>query len=157
MSLDYLWLVPVVYALHITEEAPRFVAWTKRYTWLFTSLFDSPRFWLGNALFMAYVLVSVYFATSHPSRWTITFGLSTAAWIFSNFLVHAVTTLTSGVYSPGVVTAGALYVPTTLYVYQQAWRAGALTPSIAAWSVVIGFAVMYVPFLNAIRVARRTG
>lgn len=27
-----LWLVPIVYALHIVEEAPRFVHWTKRYT-----------------------------------------------------------------------------------------------------------------------------
>jgi len=112
-------------------------------------------FIIGNALFMAYVVISVYLATAYPSRWTLILGLSTASWIFSNFLYHAIITLISGIYSPGVVTAGALYVPTSLYIYATAWKSGVLTPSVAVWSLVIGFAVMYLPFLNAMRMARK--
>jgi len=67
----------------------------------------------------------------------------------------ALTTLVSGIYSPGVVTAGALYVPTTLFIYGTLWQTGVLTPSLVLWSVVVGFAVMYLPFLASMIVARK--
>jgi hypothetical protein len=101
------------------------------------------------------VIISVYLATTSPGAWTLILGISTVSWIFSNFLVHAILTLVSGVYSPGVVTAGAIYVPTFLYIYGAFWQAGMLTPSLVVWSIVVGFAVMYLPFLNAIRLARK--
>lgn len=153
--MNIMWLVPIVYAIHIVEEAPRFVQWTKRYTWLFTSRFDKKGFIIGNILFMAYVVISVFAAVKYPSSLTLILGLSTASWIFANFLVHAVLTLSSGVYSPGVVSAGALYVPTSLYIYGLFWRTGVITLSVMVWSIIIGFAVMYLPFLNAMRVARK--
>ena len=154
MNPNVLWLVPLAYAIHMAEETPRFIPWTKRYAWLFTDRFTMPLFLFGNGVFMAYVLVSVYLATTRTSEWTLIWGLSTAAWLLVNFLQHALLTLVSGEYSPGVVTAGAVYVPVALYVYQTFWRAGALTPSRLAWSIVIGVAVMWVPQLNAIRIAR---
>lgn len=154
MNLHILWLVPAAYAVHILEEAPRFVTWTKKYPWLFTSRFTTPLFILGNAAFMAYVLVSVFLATNYPGQWTLTLGLSTASWIFANFTLHAVMTLITGVYAPGLVTAGAVYVPVSLYIYSSFWQAGMLTPSVVVCSVLIGFAAMYLPQLNAVRVAR---
>lgn len=108
---------------------------------------------MGNAALMAYVVVSVSLAVSNPAPWSLVLGLSTASWLFANFLVHALTTLTSGVYSPGVVSAGALYVPVWLFVYDRAAQADLPSPSVLLWSVLIGFAVMYLLFLNAIRVA----
>lgn len=154
MPTQILWLVPIAYAIHILEESPRFVPWTKRYPWLFTSRFTMPLFLVGNAVFMAYVLLSVFLATARPSEWTLVLGLSTAGWIFANFLIHAIMTLVTGVYAPGLVTAGAIYVPVSLYIYRAFWRAGTLGPSALVVSMVIGFAVMYLPQLNAIRVAR---
>ena len=50
---------------------------------------------------------------------TLIIGLSAAAWIFSNFLIHAYYTLRTGIYSPGVVTAGAIYVPVSLYIFSK--------------------------------------
>jgi len=155
MDINILWLVPVAYAIHIIEEAPRFVPWTKRYSWLFTSQFTMPKFILGNCLFMAYVLISIFLAISYHGEWTLVLGLSTAAWIFSNFLLHATITLYSGEYSPGVVTAGALYVPISLYIYSNFLKSGILTPLDILWSIIIGFAVMYLPQLNAIRFERK--
>lgn len=155
MSMDIFWLVPVAYATHILEETPRFVSWTKRYPRLFTSRFDMRGFIIGNAAFMGYVVISVFLATANPSPWTLILGLSTASWIFSNFLYHAVLTLVSGIYSPGVVTGGAVYVPTFLYIYGSFWQADMLTLSTVFWSVAVGLAVMYLPFLNAVRAARK--
>ncbi len=154
MSTQILWLVPVAYAIHILEETPRFVPWTQKYPWLFTSRFTMPLFIVGNAIFMAYVLIAVFLATTFPSQWTFILGLSTASWIFANFLLHAVMTLFTGVYAPGLVTAGAIYVPVSLFIYGSFWQAGMLTPSVVIWSILVGFAVMYLPQLNAMRVAR---
>jgi hypothetical protein len=48
---------------------------------------------------------------------TLVLGLSTASWVFSNFLIHAAFTLYTGEYSPGVVTASAIYAPVAVYIY----------------------------------------
>ena len=87
MDINILWLVSIAYFIHIIEEAPRFVPWTKRY---FSAPATFAQFVLGNVIFMAYVHISVFLATVYPGEWTLVLGLSTAAWIFSNFLIHAI-------------------------------------------------------------------
>ncbi|MDA8206056.1 MAG: hypothetical protein M0Z36_08305, partial [Thermaerobacter sp.] len=66
--------------------------------------------------------------------------------------LHAILTLWSGEYSPGVVTAGSIYVPVALYVYRSFWNQ--LKGTTLLGSIIIGFAVMYIPQLNAVRIAR---
>jgi hypothetical protein len=144
MDLNILWLVPIAYFIHIIEETPRFVPWAKRY---FSAPSTFAQFVLGNAIFMAYVLISVVLATFYPSEWTLVLGLSTAAWIFSNFLIHASFTLYTGEYSPGVVTASALYAPLAVYIYALFLGSGILNNFDIVLSIIIGFAVMYVPTL----------
>jgi hypothetical protein len=144
MDLNILWLVPIAYMIHILEETPRFVPWAKKYL-------GAPetfgQFVLGNIIFMAYVLISVSLAIFYPNEWTIILGLATAAWIFSNFLIHASYTLYTGEYSPGVVTASAIYAPVSLYIYYNFWVSGTLSTLDIILSVIIGFSVMYVPTL----------
>lgn len=96
---------------------------------------------------MAYVIVATSLAILYPNEWTLILGLSAAAWIFSNFLIHAYYTLRTGIYSPGVVTAGAIYVPVSVYIYSNFWISGLLSNLDIALSIVIGFAIMYVPTL----------
>ena len=96
---------------------------------------------------MVYVLISVSLAIFYPSQWTLVLGLATAAWIFSNFLIHASYTLYTGEYSPGVVTASAIYAPVSLYIYYNFWTYGLLNTLDIVLSIIIGFAVMYVPTL----------
>lgn len=91
MDLNILWLVPLAYGIHIVEETPRFVPWATRYL---SAPSTFGQFILGNVIFMAYVIISVFLATVYPSEWTLVLGLSTAAWIFSNFTIHAYFTLT---------------------------------------------------------------
>jgi hypothetical protein len=143
MDLNILWLVPVVYAIHIMEETPRFVPWAIRH-------FSAPKtfgqFVFGNVMFMAYVIIAAFLATTYTSEWTLVLGLSTAAWIFSNFTIHAYYTLTTGEYSPGVVTAGALYFPVSLYIYASFLGAGLLSGFDIVLSVFLGaFVFMYIP------------
>ena len=94
---------------------------------------------------MAYVLIFVFLATFYPGEWTLVLGLSTAAWIFSNFLIHASLTLYTGEYSPGVVTASALYAPVAVYIYANFLESGILSNTDIIVSIVIGFSIMYVP------------
>ena len=144
MDLNILWLVPVAYFVHILEESPRFVPWAKKYLGAPETF---AQFALGNVIFMAYVIISVFLATIYPSEWTLVLGLSTAAWIFSNFLIHAYYTLSTGEYSPGVVTAGAVYVPVSLYIYANFVGSGTINTLDIILSIIIGFAIMYVPTL----------
>lgn len=144
MDVNVLWLVPVAYFIHIIEETPRFVPWAKRYL---SAPSTFAQFILGNIIFMAYVLISVFLATAYPGRWTLILGLSTAAWIFSNFTIHAFFTLTTGVYSPGVVTAGAVYVPVAAYIYSRVLESGMLSGPDLIAATVLGFSIMYVPTL----------
>ncbi len=144
MDLNILWLVPIAYFIHILEESPRFVPWAKKYL-------GAPetfgQFAIGNIIFMAYVIISISLAIFQPSQWTLILGLSTAAWIFSNFLIHATYTLYTGEYSPGVVTASAIYAPVSLYIYYNLWTTGILNNIDIILSIIIGFAVMYIPTL----------
>jgi hypothetical protein len=137
-------LVPLAYGIHIIEETPRFVPWAKRYL---SAPSTFAQFVLGNVIFMAYVLISVALATFYPGEWTLVLGLSTAAWIFSNFLIHASFTLYTGEYSPGVVTASALYAPVSVYIYTTFLGSGILSNADILLSIIIGFAVMFVPTL----------
>ena len=131
-----------MYVIHIIEETPRFVPWATRYL---SAPSTFAQFILGNVIFMAYVLLAVSLATVYPGEWTLVLGLSTAAWIFSNFVIHASLTLYTGEYSPGVVTASALYAPVSVYIYTVFLRSGLLSTADILVSIIIGFAIMYVP------------
>ena len=144
MDVTILWLVPISYGIHMIEEAPRFVPWAKRY---FSAPTSFAQFILGNAIFMAYVLISIALAIFYPNEWTFVLGLTTAAWIFSNFLIHASLTLYTGEYSPGVVTASAIYAPVAVYIYSGFLSSGILSTVDIIVSIIIGFGVMYVPTL----------
>jgi hypothetical protein len=96
---------------------------------------------------MAYVLISISLAIFYPNEWTLVIGLATAAWIFSNFTIHASLTLYTGEYSPGVVTASAIYAPVAVYIYSVFLGSGILSTVDIIVSIIFGFAVMYIPTL----------
>ena len=144
MDVSILWLVPIAYCIHMVEETPRFVPWAKKYL---SAPSTFGQFVIGNVIFMVYVLTCVSLAIFYPEELTLILGFSTAAWIFSNFLIHASLTLYSGEYSPGVVTASAIYAPLAGYIYATVIPSGILSTIDIVLSIVIGFAVMYVPTL----------
>jgi hypothetical protein len=143
MDLNILWLVPIAYLIHIFEESPRFPAWAVKVR-IITSM-SFKEFALGNIIFMLYVLISVSLAVFYTSELTLVLGLSTVAWIFSNFLIHAYYTLRYGEYSPGVVTASALYAPIAVFIFYNFLISGILSTLDIILAIIIGFGVMYIP------------
>lgn len=102
-------LAPLVFVLHVLEEAPGFVAWFNR---LVPRGITERTFFSVNAagLLITLVLVVLVAASRDPVS-----GLALAAWVgflfLANGLLHLVGTLAHGRYSPGVVTGTLLYLP----------------------------------------------
>lgn len=101
--------LPVIFVLHVAEEAPGFVSW-------FNSLVlrhISQQLFLAVNLtaFVITVLLSLFVAAA-PDRST---ALLAVAWVgflmFANGLFHAVATVAHGRYCPGVLTGVVLYLP----------------------------------------------
>lgn len=144
IDLNILWLVPLAYLIHICEETPRFLPWAIKY-------YGAPEtfkeFVIGNVIFMIGVIIAVSLAIFYTNTWTIIIGLATAAWIFTNFIMHAYYTLRYGEYSPGVVTASAIYAPVAVFIYYNFLVSGIISTTWIILSFIIGFGVMYIPTL----------
>src|SRR5215475_2078583 len=95
-------LAPLAYLLHIAEEAPGFVAWTRLYPNLFSPTLSDKDFVVTNAVLMLAVVSAVVLCWR---RSVVLAGLSVVVWQLSNAVFHVALTLRAGIYSPGVVTA----------------------------------------------------
>ena len=102
-------LAPVVFVVHVIEEAPSFVPW-------FNSIVEpdisQPLFLTVNGIgFLITVILSGALAATR-SR---TAAVADLAWLgsvfFANALFHLTATVALDRYSPGAVTAACLYLP----------------------------------------------
>lgn len=102
-------LAPVVFALHVAEEAPSFVAW---FNSLVTPGISQGSFLRVNATAL---LITVTLAILTRTTKDKLSALATLAWLgflmLANGLFHAVAALVHARYSPGVVTGLVLYLP----------------------------------------------
>jgi hypothetical protein len=102
-------LAPLIFVVHVLEEAPRFVAW-------FNSLVArgiTQRMFLNvNATALVITVVVVALVVAEQGQVTAILAL---AWfgllMLANGLFHIVATVVHSRYSPGVVTAILLYLP----------------------------------------------
>jgi hypothetical protein len=102
-------LAPVVFLLHVAEEAPGFVPWINS---LMDPDISQPSFLRVNAgCFVITLAVSLALAATR--EWGA--GLVSLAWFgflfFANAIFHLVATAVHGRYSPGAVTSLVLYLP----------------------------------------------
>jgi hypothetical protein len=102
-------LAPLVFVLHVLEEAPGFVAWFNR---LVPRGITESTFFSVNAAGLLITLVLVALVAASHDRAS---GLALAAWVgflfLANGLLHLVGTIVHGRYAPGVVTGTLLYLP----------------------------------------------
>jgi hypothetical protein len=102
-------LAPLVFVVHVLEEAPGFVAWFNR---LVPRGITQGTFLAVNVtgLVTTVVLVVLVAASRDPVS-----GLGLAAWVgflfLANGFLHLVGTIAHARYSPGVVTGTLLYLP----------------------------------------------
>jgi hypothetical protein len=133
---------PVIFALHVAEEAPAFVPWIN-------SLIEpdlNQRAFLGvNAgCFVISLVVSLALAATGERG----AGLLSLAWFgflfLANGIFHLVATVVHGRYSPGAVTAAALYLPYSALLFAYLVRRLRIAPAAAALATVLGALPMMV-------------
>ncbi len=143
MTLGRLVLVaPVVFILHVSEEAPGFVAW-------FNSLvprgITQSLFLAVNAFALAITVLIALLVASSPGRAS---GALLAAWVgflmLGNGVFHLVGTVAHGRYCPGVVTGTVLYIPFGSLLLRQIVRERGLRPSVALGAAALGAVPMLV-------------
>ena len=135
-------LAPVVFAAHVAEEAPGFVAW---FNALVPRGITQPLFLTVNAAAMAVTLaVSALVAAAAGGG----SGLLLAAWVgflmLANGLFHLVGTIAHAKYCPGLVTGTLLYLPFGALVLRRIVRDLQLPPALVAGAAGIGAVPMLV-------------
>ncbi|MDQ7783332.1 MAG: HXXEE domain-containing protein [Desulfomonilaceae bacterium] len=129
-----IFLICLFYAVHMVEEFSfGFVQWADRYF----GRFDWTQNLVGNFIFLVCVSAACYLYYVDPTRY-LWAGMSAAMWILANAFLHISCTILGREYSPGVVTATALYVPGGVYFLSQWGRDGLLTWQNVTLSFLIG-------------------
>jgi len=129
-----IFLLCLFYAVHMVEEFSfGFVQWGDRY---FGS-FDWTQNLVGNFIFFVCVFTACYLYYRNHARY-LWAGMSVVMWILANSFIHISCTILGGEYSPGVVTAVALYVPGGVYFLVKWARQDLLTPRNVIFSFAVG-------------------
>jgi hypothetical protein len=135
-------IAPLVFLLHVAEEAPSFVAW---FNAVVSRGITQDAFLAVNAAALVITALVALAVASSPGRAS---GLALAAWtgflVLANGLFHLVATVAHGRYCPGVVTGTLLYLPYALLLLRQIARDLGLRPATVASSAALGAVPMLV-------------
>jgi hypothetical protein len=148
-----IFLICLFYGLHMVEEFSfGFVPWADRYF----GRFDWTQNLVGNFIFLVCVAAACYLYYLDPTRY-LWAGMSAAMWILANAFLHISCTILGREYSPGVVTATALYIPGGVYFLLLWGRNGVLTLENVLLSFLLGAMVfMLIPtFARAVHFRAR--
>jgi|SRR5215213_1016325 len=129
-------LAPVVFVVHVAEEAPTFVSWFNR---LVEPDISEPLFLRVNAtaFVITVVLAAVLAATREPAVAVI--DLAWMAFLFfANALFHLTATVVHHTYSPGAVTAAVLYLPYFAVLFSVVLKRMRVPVSVALVVTILG-------------------
>ena len=126
------WLSVIAYILHYAEEGPRLAAWFNNH--YFPSLRRKPaihytqkKLNLENALLFAITLFNVILLNIYPDSLILRIGVLAGGFGFvGNTFFHAIPTLRTGIYSPGVVTASMIFPPVLVIYFWKMSQEGIL-------------------------------
>lgn len=136
LPFSQLFLLPGMYfVLHTIEELPGFAAWVSRHF----SVMTTDSFAFTHIPLILLVLLASYkaFIIEHHGGWVV---FATAAqWQFGlNAIFHLATAIIFLEYSPGMITAVCLGLPTTAYFMMRAWREQRLTKIELTTVIILG-------------------
>lgn len=129
-------LAPVVFVIHVIEEAPTFVPW-------FNSLVEpditEPLFFSVNGVaFLITVVLSGILAATRER----VIAVVDLAWLgflfFANALLHLTATVVHHRYSPGAITAACLYLPYFALLFAVVLRRFRVSWGVALFATVLG-------------------
>jgi hypothetical protein len=134
--------LPFVFAVHVAEEAPSFVAW---FNSLVTPGITQGQFLSVNATaFFITLAIGSFVAMTRDTALSIL----AVAWIgflmLANGLFHLVGTLVLLRYSPGVVTGSLLYLPVSILFMRAVVRECGIPWATVVLVALIGGVPMYV-------------
>ncbi|HYG78766.1 MAG TPA: HXXEE domain-containing protein [Pyrinomonadaceae bacterium] len=145
---SWAWLLPVSYLAHIAEEYwGGFPAWIARF-WGVESSGANFLAWNGGALVMMCVGVALVLLTKSYRWLLVSFGTV----VLINGVVHALASVATWSYSPGLVTGLLLYVPLGLYTLRRA--RGRVNARNMRAGLIVGVAMHAVVVLLAFGFAR---
>ena len=100
---------PIVFGLHVAEEAPNLVKW---FNTLVADNISQEFFLVVNGVGFAITLFITALAANTRENASIILALAWLSFLmFANGLVHLIATIVLAAYSPGVVTSVLLYLP----------------------------------------------
>ncbi len=115
---SWAWLFPLTYLAHIAEEYwGGFPAWIARF-WGVESSAANFLSWNGGALLMMCVGVVLVLATKSYRWLLVSFGTA----VLINGVVHAVASVATWSYSPGMVSGLLFFIPLGLVTLRRARR-----------------------------------
>lgn len=134
-----LWLIVLAAGIHVAEEY--------YYDWVGfvrkTSFSVNIRqFWVFNLLFIALAIIGALVGTRF-----IILGMSVAALIFINALIHIFGTLFWKKVMPGLFSAVLFYLPLAIYTYAYYTYNGFLSIKQMGLSFLLGFCWMVAPII----------
>jgi hypothetical protein len=139
------WLVPLLFALHNTEEAPRMATWSREVDVPLLPRVSTFQFTVAVALLTLLVLLLTVIAVRILSPWPgIALMVGVQAIIFVNACSHIGASIRYRRYSPGLVTAALINIPFSLYLFYRALQTPHLT-----WRVLL-IALVLAPILMVV-------
>jgi hypothetical protein len=138
ISFDrWLWLVPVLLAIHNAEEAPFMENWSKRLPFKLPLVITTRQFVIAVTLLTIAVFLVTYYVmkyVTNPTGYFILLGIQ-AAMLFNAFIPHVALTIWFRRYSPGVLTSVFFIIPFSFYLFRRASMEGVLDAS-QLWSLL---------------------
>ncbi|HWS98860.1 MAG TPA: HXXEE domain-containing protein [Pyrinomonadaceae bacterium] len=145
---SWAWLLPASYLAHIAEEYwGGFPAWIARF-WGVESSVDNFLSWNGGALVMMCVGVALVLLTKSYRWLLVSFGTV----VLINGVVHALASVATWSYSPGLITGLLFYVPLGLFTLRRA--KGRVNARTFRAGLIVGVAMHAVVVLLAFGFAR---
>lgn len=127
---------PLIFILHVAEEAPGFVTWVNAHI---DRGITQDMFWTVNLAGLGIMLLVVLFEWLSRSKASAIVALAWLGFVMAgNAVLHAGGAIVYRGYAPGVITALLLYVPFSAWVIAGVVRTRRLSPFAAAAGVVLG-------------------
>lgn len=141
MSLDFnfvFWLPYVVLLIHTIEEIPGFSRWATRH---FAPMSTYKHVIIQVGMILAVLLVSYKASmTGYHGIWVI-LAAAFQLHIGINAVFHVVTTLLYKEYSPGLLTAATLSIPSTVFFFNEICSGGRVSTAELIISICLGIII----------------
>jgi len=134
--------LPIVFAIHVAEEAPGFVAWFNN---LVTPGITQRLFLSVNAIGFLITLATASLVANSRSSGACVVAVAWVGFLMlANGTLHLVATLVHSRYSPGVITGSLLYLPFSVLFMQAVVRERAIPWRTVLSAALAGGVPMYI-------------